>query len=222
MTPRHHLDDATLVSFSAGALPTAMRVVAATHLSMCALCREQLLLADEVGGLLLQRQASDAPDARSRAAMLERLDQEPKADPDAPAVPLHGAHRNDPDRLPDVLHGYFGVSFSGLRWRTLLPGLRRVRARGVAGGDLMLLSIAPGKSIPVHSHEGNELTQILKGAYDDELGHFGPGDMADLDAEVEHQPVTAAGEPCICLAALDAPLRFPGRIARTLQPLFGF
>ena len=31
----------------------------------------------------------------------------------------------------------------------------------------------------------------------------------DLDSEIEHQPVTEPGEACICLAALDAPLRFP-------------
>ena len=29
------------------------------------------------------------------------------------------------------------------------------------------------------------------------------------------------GEACICVAALDAPLRFPGWLARTLQPVFG-
>ena len=86
----------------------------------------------------------------------------------------------------------------------------------------MLLSIAPGKSMPVHSHQGSELTLVLKGAYDDELGHFAAGDVADLDSDVEHQPVVSRGETCICLAALDAPLRFPGRIARMLQPLFGF
>ena len=46
-------------------------------------------------------------------------------------------------------------------------------------------------------------------------------DVADLDPETEHQPVTSPGEPCICVAALDAPLRFPGWFARRLQPLFG-
>ncbi len=61
---------------------------------------------------------------------------------------------------------------------------------------------------------------ILRGAYDDALGHFAPGDVADLDDAVEHQPVTAAGVHCICVAATDAPLRFSGWMARTLQPLF--
>jgi len=63
---------------------------------------------------------------------------------------------------------------------------------------------------------------ILQGAYDDLLGHFGPGDVADLDGETEHQPVTSPGVACICVAATDAPLKFSGWFARTLQPLFGF
>jgi putative transcriptional regulator len=65
------------------------------------------------------------------------------------------------------------------------------------------------------------LTQILQGAYDDALGHFGPGDMADLDNETEHQPITSPGVPCICVAALNGPLQFRGWLARKLQPLVG-
>jgi putative transcriptional regulator len=86
---------------------------------------------------------------------------------------------------------------------------------------LLLLRIAPGKSVPLHGHRGTELTQILRGAYDDVLGRFGPGDAADLDNETEHQPITAPGVPCICVAALDAPLRFRGWLAGKLQPLVG-
>ena len=73
--------------------------------------------------------------------------------------------------------------------------------------------VAPGCS---------ELTMILDGAYDDVLGHFGPGDVADLDGEIQHQPLTSPGVPCICVAATDAPLKFAGWVARTLQPLLGF
>ena len=74
--------------------------------------------------------------------------------------------------------------------------------------------------MPVHSHGGTELTQILRGAYHDALGQFAPGDIADLDSGVEHQPVTVPGTACICVSALDAPLRFPGWLAQRLQPLF--
>jgi len=54
------------------------------------------------------------------------------------------------------------------------------------------------------------------------LGRFAAGDAADLDLDTEHQPVTVDGAPCICVAALDAPLRLQGWIARGAQRLFGF
>ena len=63
--------------------------------------------------------------------------------------------------------------------------------------------------------------RVLQGAYDDALGHFGPGDMADLDSEIEHQPIVSPGVPCICVAALDGPLKFNGWLARRMQPMVG-
>lgn len=220
MKPNRHLDDATLLSYSAGALPAALAVVASAHLERCASCREHLLDADRIGGVLVQRQRVDAPADDARTAMLALLDAEPADAPSMPPAEL--IEERDPDRLPSALHPWFGPSMRALRWRRVAPGVQRIRASGIAGGDLMLLRIAPGSKLPLHSHGGSELTMILDGAYDDLLGHFGPGDVADLDGETLHQPVTSPGVPCICVAATDAPLVFSSWMARTLQPLFGF
>ena len=220
MKPHHHLDDATLLSYSAGALPTALAVVAATHLERCAACRARLLDADRIGGVLMQQQRIDAPADDARAAMLALLDAEPATAP--AAMPADLMEEADPDRLPAALQPWFGHSLRALRWKRVAPGVQRIRAGSIAGGELMLLRIAPGSKLPLHSHGGNELTVILDGAYDDMLGHFGPGDVADLDGQTQHQPVTSPGVPCICVAATDAPLKFSGWVARTLQPLFGF
>lgn len=223
MTPQHHLDPATLVSYSAGALSEAMAAVAATHLNGCRHCRTQLRGADEIGGHLLAQQQPDE-DRRDRfhalrEAMLERLDDIlPEPVPPAPSMQSDVAAA---DLLPAPLRPYFGPTYDSLRWRWVAPGVRMIRSTRAKGGNLIMLKIAPGKSMPVHSHAGSELTQILQGAYDDKLGHFAAGDMADLDSETEHQPVTAPGVPCICVAALDAPLRFQGWLARKLQPMVG-
>jgi putative transcriptional regulator len=219
MTPRHHLDPATVVSHAAGALSPEMSAIVATHLESCALCRSTVAQADSIGGVLI-RQQQPPPSTRHaqlRASILERLDEvRPHAMADARA-----AEPRDPDRLPAALRPYFGPSYSALKWRWMGPGMHFIRTTGPSGGTMLMLRIGPGKRMPVHGHHGAELTQILRGAYDDELGHFAAGDVADLDAETEHQPVTSAGAPCICVSALDAPLRFPGWLARTLQPAFG-
>lgn len=215
MSPQHHLDAATLLGYSAGALPPAFAAVAATHIGLCPDCRQRLLDADRIGGVLMQQQEPAPLSTGARDAMLARLRDTGMARDTSPSRPAP-----DADLLPAPLRPFFGDSYSGLRWRRLAPGVHHIRGPVLEGGELMLLRVAPGRSVPLHSHGQNELTVILRGAYDDVLGHFAPGDAADLDMDTEHQPVTSPGMPCICVAATDAPLRFSGWLARTLQPLF--
>lgn len=219
MKPHHHIDSSTLISYAAGALPEAFRAVVSTHLNICRHCRDQLLDADSVGGQLISQQEGVTMPLGARESMLSRLsDASASASMPVRPAPMPPAH--DPDQLPGPLRHYFGETYSGLRWRIIGPGVHHIRARGVHDGHLMLLRIAPGRCVPMHSHGGNELTMILRGAYDDSLGHFAPGDVADLDCDIEHQPVTSPGVPCVCVAATDLPLRFSGWLARTLQPIF--
>ncbi len=221
MNPHHHLDPATVVAYAAGALATEVAIVAATHLETCAHCRARVDEAERIGGQLVEQQqpAAAAADhlADLRASMLHRLDE---TAPPAPAPAPRAAPYEDDDRLPMPLRPYFGSSYRDLKWRWMAPGVHCIRAAGTKTGALLMLKIGPGRSMPVHGHGGTELTQILRGAYHDALGHFAPGDIADLDRDVEHQPVTVPGTSCICVSALDAPLRFPGWLARRLQPLF--
>lgn len=221
MTPRHHLDPSTLVSHAAGALSPEVAAIVATHLLACKECRQSLARAEQVGGVLVGRQLQPPPqNARGdqlRARMLERL--QPSAAPVGAADASPAAEA--PDCLPLPLQPYFGRTYGALKWRWMGPGMHYIRTTGPSGATMLMLRIGPGKSMPVHGHQGCEITQVLRGAYDDALGHFGAGDVADLDGETQHQPVTSPGEPCVCVAALDAPLRFPGWFARSLQPLFG-
>ena len=220
MNPHHHLDPSTVVSYAAGALAVEMAVVAATHLETCAHCRARVDEAERIGGQLVEHQQpalSSSRLANLRASMLEQLD---APLPPAPIAAPRGTPYEDDDRLPAPLHPYFGVSYRALKWRWMAPGVHCIRASGTRSGTLLMLKIGPGRSMPVHSHGGTELTQILRGAYHDALGQFAPGDIADLDSGVEHQPVTVPGTACICVSALDAPLRFPGWLAQRLQPLF--
>ena len=220
MTPNHHPDASTLLAFSAGALPEAFAAVVAAHLDVCDECRGQLALADRIGGhLLVQQDGAPLPDdarERLRARVLAEGAPHPRPVAPPPASPTTTAD----DALPRTLQPYFGRRYSDLRWRMIGPGIHYVRADRVDDGHLMLLRTAPGRSVPMHTHGGSELTLILRGAYRDAIGHFAPGDVADLDSDVEHQPVTVPGVPCICVAATDAPLRFSGWMARMLQPLF--
>jgi len=213
IAPSRHLDAATLIGYSAGALPVAFAAVAASHLELCASCRAALAAADAIGARLVEQQEGAPLSATARDALQARLSDEIVA----PRRPVASAPA-DPDLLPAPLQPWFGARYSTLRWRVVAPGIHMLRG-GDTGpdGQLLMLRTAPGKRMPMHGHGNNELTLVLRGAYDDVLGHFGPGDVADLDADVEHQPVTSAGVACISVAASDAPMRFSGWIARAMQ-----
>lgn len=220
MNPHHHLHESTVMSYAAGALPAALSVVAGAHLEQCPLCRQRLREAEAVGAALLEQTQPDsamAVRADLRASMRAQIEALAEALPETPALreARSAAGPGDPDHLPVALHPYFGASLKALRWRWMAPGVHCIRAPQMP--SLILLRIAPGKCLPMHSHGRSELTQILRGSYNDALGLFAPGDVADLDADVEHQPVTAAGVPCICVSALDAPLVFSGWLARKVQ-----
>jgi len=218
VNPHHHLHESTLMSYAAGALPAPLSIVAGAHLEQCPHCRQRLREAEAIGSVLLEQTQPSTGDLRReqlRDAMLMRL----ATDVPAAAVSSRTVSRErpeaDPDHLPASLHPYFGASLSGLRWRWMAPGVHCIRAEQMP--SLIMLKIAPGKCLPMHSHGRSELTQILRGSYNDALGLFATGDVADLDGDVEHQPVTAPGVPCICVSALDAPLVFSGWLARKVQ-----
>jgi putative transcriptional regulator len=208
MTIKHHLDDATLMSFAAGTLPGALAAVAAAHIAMCPRCRRELTLLEEIGAVLV---------SELRPANLERPRPAPPERDEAPTrspVPL-------PGEVPQPLATLIGGSFDDIRWRWIGPGLwhRPLEVRGT--GTLQLIKALPGASVPKHTHGGSEITLVLRGALADETGRYGPGDVADMDEEIEHTPVADGEAGCICVIANERPTRFRGLLARLMQPWHG-
>ena len=186
---------------------------------MCETCRKAVRAAEEIGGHLLDgiEPAAVSDAAVDRVMKAIELPQRPAAA--AGAEPARGRGATCRCRL----RRHIGPSLSAVRWKTVAPGIRthRIALASRPKSSLYMLCIAPGKAVPEHGHGGCEMTLILSGAYRDELGRFGPGDIADLDEHIEHQPVVEGDEPCICLVTTEAPTRFKGMISRLLQPLIG-
>ena len=95
-----------------------------------------------------------------------------------------------------------------------LPGLRECRIATGDGMSAVLYKIRAGRKMPQHSHEGSEVTLVLRGGFRDEGGHFRRGDIAVADEHLDHVPVADEDEECLCFAVLDAPLRLTGPIGR--------
>lgn len=212
MTPtiRHHVPDPLMMAYAAGTLPEAFSLVVATHVSLCDDCRAQLSAYEALGGALIEDEAAPL-DAAAFEACLSRLDGPAPAE--APPPRRAGI-------FPAPLAAYVGGDLSAVRWKPLGMGVRQAILPTARGASARLLSIPAGQAVPDHGHRGMELTLVLQGAFRDDGGRYGPGDVEVATETDEHTPVAEAGLDCICLAATDAPLRFKDMLPRLLQPFF--
>jgi len=213
MSVNHHLDDATVLRYAAGDLHEAFAVVVASHLAMCSVCRAAVRAAEEAGGALVEAVEAEPLAADAFERMMAAMEAAPKADRiEAPVA----------SDMPRPLRRYAGEQLSDVAWKFVAPGVRKASLPlETEGASLFMLSIAPGRKVPEHSHGGAEMTLILSGAYCDRFGRFGPGDIADHDEDVEHQPMVDGEETCICVVATEAPTQFKGLVGRLLQPFVG-
>jgi putative transcriptional regulator len=215
LKPTHHLDHSTVLAYAAGTLDEAFTVVAASHLAMCPACRQAVHEAEGFGGELLSKLPDVSVSADCRARTLAALEQ----------ATLHRLPVPQPrSELPVPLARLINVTrFDDLAWKKKAPGVAMMDVKLPAGtkGQLKLLRIGAGRAMPEHGHGGEEITLVLKGAYRDHMGRFGRGDVADLDEDIEHRPITEGDSDCICLVALEQPTRFKSLAARLMQPFVG-
>ena len=204
----HHIPDNLLLSYASGSLPQPFALVIAAHVSMCDECRARLEAHESAGGVVLEGSAPIVVSDDIKDKLLSRLD-----------------HALKPEAVYDR-SGIFPApvmqALNGLppKWKKLGMGARQSILQESAEGSVRLLYIPPGQAVPDHGHNGLELTMVLQGAFSDETGRYGAGDVEVADADLEHTPMAEDGEPCICLAATDAALRFNAWMPRLLQPFF--
>ncbi len=210
-----HPSDETLQRYACGGLRPGLALVMRVHLGGCPSCRAALRRFEAVGGALLD----DLPPAAISPALLEkifaRIDSgaAPREAPPAPAATADGF------ALP--------AAMAGCRigpWRFVHPKLRwaRVEVPGAEKDRVILLKIAAGFAAPAHGHGGLELTQVLAGSFTDGRAQYRPGDLIEADESLDdHEPRVTGDEDCLCLAAVERPLRIHSLLGRLFQPLMG-
>lgn len=194
--------DALMLDYAAGALSPALTLLVEAHLQLQPKARLLARAADDIGGELLERQAP-APMA---------------------AQPLPGArlvHIEPPQIDPRIQSARariaLGVSDdSALTWKWR-PGLSEHK---LPLPGMSLLKIKPGAAMPAHGHSGEEVTLVLRGAFADEIGRYGPGDIAFADAATHHQPRVVGAETCICLAVMEGEYAFNHWLPRLAARFF--
>lgn len=207
MTIRHHIPDDILLDYAAGRLPAPFALVVAAHVSLNDDARARLGAHEAAGGALIDTYEAAPLSEALRENVLAQLDE---ALPDTPVYERSGIF---PAPVMEALGG------QPPKWQRLGGGVRQMILSEGKSGSVRLLYIPGGRPVPDHTHGGLELTLVLQGAFSDETGRYGVGDVEVANDDLHHQPVAAKGQPCICLAATDAPLRFGALVPRLLQPL---
>jgi putative transcriptional regulator len=211
--PQHHPAEDTLLRHAAGTLPSGGSLVIATHLPFCPTCQAAVRLGEAVGGALLATLPPSDLMADALSRTLARLDT-PASHADVAKDPVMLAAGV---ALPDALRGLVRP-----KWRWMAPGISRISVNMVPTEPrqhVYLVRVAPGTSLPGHGHHGWEATCVLSGSFQDITGEYGPGDVAETDLNVMHEPISGPGEACICLIAWEGRLRMNSPIARLMQPL---
>lgn len=204
----HHIPGNLLVAYASGNLSQPLSVAVASHISMCLECRAALETHQAIGGELIETTPDAELSQELKSAVFDLLDM--------PGEPARTYHRSGiyPGPVMEALKG------AQPRWKKLGAGVRQCILSHGGEGSVRLLHIPPGMAVPDHGHTGLELTLVLQGSFSDEEGQFGVGDIEVADDDIEHTPIADKGEPCICLAATEAPLRFNAFLPRLLQPFF--
>lgn len=210
---KHHPTEEYLLDYATGALPEPEALAVAAHAALCRDCRREIERYEAIGGALLD-EAEPLPLASD--ALAEVMARIERPEPVERRVAVDEETRRV---LPSPLWPYVGGSLSSLKWRRRGGGVESVEI-GTTRGDYVtrLLRIAPGRAVPAHTHEGSEFTLVLQGGYHDGPIGYARGDLQFADFDTDHKPIADPGEPCLCLAVLDAPMRLTGAVGRLVNP----
>lgn len=247
---KYHPTTEVLQRFAAGELPASVSIIVASHVETCVDCREQVeaITAEMAQQLFSQESAAEQTSLvdvpynaiSSQEHLADQIAiEDPLADSDALAMinsiiseqeDSATIELQSKDKLPERQE----IDVAGKRlvlpqamrsialkeWQTLGKLSRSRLALEDDNLRMSLLSIESGGGIPSHSHNGFEITLLLQGSFDDEMGHYAAGDFIWLDGEHNHTPVTQEG--CVCLTVSSDSLHFTKGLSQLINPMGKF
>ncbi|WP_035486871.1 ChrR family anti-sigma-E factor [Geminicoccus roseus] len=197
-----------LMGYAAGQLPAPMALAVATHAALNPRARGIVRGYEEIGGAFLADLKPEPLAPGSLEAMLARLDEPPP-----PPPPMHGLESG----IPPVLARHLPAPLDDMPWTWRGPLCEYPLLTDMDGFDTRFFRLKAGWPVPKHTHEGLELTVVVRGAYSDNTGRYLRGDMAIADAAIDHRPWAERGEDCFCLAVTDAGRKLTDPILRLLN-----
>lgn len=209
--------NAMIMDHVTGKLPEPLSLVIASHIAINKDAMAKYTALCTAGGEMLEDLQPAAVNDNALDALMDKLESLPQKDEQKNTKP--DTFDAETRRIiPEPLLPYLKENLSDLKWRSLGGGVREYALPTTKGFRTSLLSIEPGKSIPSHTHKGVEYTLVLDGAYEECGENIVTGDFVCNDASDTHQPIADPTHGCLCLAVIDAPLKFDGLLGWLINP----
>lgn len=211
--------EALLLDYATGALSRPLEVMVETHIALNDKSAKKLDTLMKLGGILLEE---CEPVSLSEDA-LETVMAQIEAEANGSMVAMNNnskSHQPARNQLPRPLADYIPDLDCPKSWRKVGLGLSQHRVTFDSSEiEANIYRIAPGVSVPVHSHEGTEFTLVLAGGFSDETGTYGPGDIAIQETGATHQPVADDDGECIVFAINEGAIKLANPIGRMISYL---
>ncbi|MEM0899165.1 MAG: ChrR family anti-sigma-E factor [Pseudomonadota bacterium] len=201
--------DVLLSGYVSGTLPAPLHIMVDAHLELSPKSRPLVASMDHAAGDMLREfETSSVSNRDSRLQAI--FDSAPQSTDSM----LRDAGQQS--KLPRSLRNFVGYDVDDVPWKSVMPGFKEFDLDDMDGFHVSMFWIKPGRTIPAHTHEGSEITLVLDGAFTDERGRFGRGDISVADDQINHRPTAERGAPCIGFTVNDGPLRLTGPLHQRL------
>ncbi|MCC4855932.1 ChrR family anti-sigma-E factor [Vibrio lentus] len=229
---KHHPNAAILKDFVDGNLADSVSLIVSSHVELCEHCQKQVSMltaqaADSVfesdtsafendtAGLKLSDSEMDAFLADDKEFDFDAIDQITADLSQAVEVVVEAQQEtvsNTTFTIPRALN-----SVARKDWLNLGKISRARLDFDDESHHTSLLHIDKDGQVPCHTHKGFEITLLLEGSFEDEMGVYNKGDFIWLDGEHTHQPATKEG--CVCLTVSSDALYFTKGVSQLFNPL---
>lgn len=214
---KHHLHPEILLSYAAGNTSPSESLIVASHITVCSKCRKEVETFEKLGGKLLEESGTVDVNASSLDSIMSKISDYDSVDNSRDVVSTNAVFKN----IPSVLRKYlpdgsnltenWSKGIGGIKYFDIDLGNSNQNTRA------RMLSIPPGKKLPHHGHESQELTLVIQGGFSDENGSYDVGDVAIEDEKNIHTPISDSKEGCICLVVYEGNLKFKGPLGPILN-----
>ncbi|MCF7494444.1 ChrR family anti-sigma-E factor [Vibrio sp. L5-1] len=229
---KHHPNAAILTDFVDGTLADSVSLIVSSHVELCEHCQQQVnMLTAQAADSVFE---SDTPIFKSDTSGLQLSDSEMDAflsddgEFDFDAIAQITADSSQAIEVtPEVQQvtvadTTFTIpralnSVARKDWMNLGKISRARLDFDDEAHHTSLLHIDKDGQVPCHTHKGFEITLLLEGSFEDEMGVYNKGDFIWLDGDHTHQPATKEG--CVCLTVSSDALYFTKGVSQLFNPL---